>query len=77
MSRCADFRYYRRNFVGFESPSLRQFLQGVCEGDTQLGTQAKGTACPRLALIVSAWAKLPDPLKAAIVAIINSVEGAP
>jgi len=33
----------------FESPSLRHISQGFCEAGTQLGTQAKGAACPQLA----------------------------
>ena len=62
--------------MGFESPSLRQSSQGDSEADTQLGTQTKVAACPRLSQVVTAWAKLPEPLKAAILAIVNSSEGA-
>ncbi len=73
--RRADFRYYWRDFVGFESPSLRHILQGNSEAGTQLGTQAKVTASPDLARIVTVWSILPAPLKAAILAIVNSSEG--
>jgi hypothetical protein len=59
-------------YMGFESPPLRHILQGNSEADTQLGTQAKVVACPQLAQVVSAWVKLPAPLKAAILAIVNT-----
>jgi hypothetical protein len=32
-------------------------------------------ACPELAKVVASWAKLPVALKAAILAIVKSVEG--
>jgi hypothetical protein len=53
------------------SPPL---LQGNFEAGTQLGTQSKVAACPQLAQVVTAWVKLPAPLKAAILAIVNSSE---
>jgi hypothetical protein len=49
-------------------------LQGNSETGTQLGTQSQVAACPQLAQVVTAWAKLPAPLKAAILAIVNSSE---
>jgi hypothetical protein len=35
VSRRADFRYYWRDFVGFESPSLRQFDSGLQSGSNR------------------------------------------
>jgi hypothetical protein len=63
------------DFAGFESPSLRHISQGFCEAGTQLGTQATVASCPQLAQVVTVWSKLPAPLKAAILAIVNSAEG--
>lgn len=45
-------------------------------GCTQIRAQIPGELGPGLATGVAAWAKLSPPLKAAIVAIVNSVEGA-
>jgi hypothetical protein len=63
-----------KRYRGFESPSLRHISQGDSEAGTQLGTQAKVAACHQLAQVVSAWAKLSTPLKAAILAIVNSAK---
>jgi hypothetical protein len=41
---------------------------------TQIRAQILGELGPELARAVAAWSKLPAPLKAAILAIINSVE---
>lgn len=41
---------------------------------TQGHAHAVGAVCPGLAKVVAGWSKLPAPLKAAILAIINSVE---
>ena len=61
-------------YRGFESPSLRHISQGVCEACTQLGIQTKVPTCPDLTRIATVWKKLPAPLKAAILAIVNSSE---
>jgi hypothetical protein len=39
---------------------------------TQIRAHNTGPACPELAKVVSAWSKLPAPLKAAILAIVQS-----
>jgi hypothetical protein len=61
-------------------PSIRN-SQGVknqytCENEhpkwTHIGSQSFGPNCPRLAKLVKAWKKLPEPLKAAIEAIVQS-----
>jgi hypothetical protein len=41
---------------------------------TQIRAHAVGATRPNLAKVVEAWAKLPAPLKAAILAIVNSSE---
>jgi hypothetical protein len=63
--------------VGFESPSLRHIFQEFCEVGTQLDTQTKVPASPDLARVVASWSKLPPALKAAIIAIVNSVSVSP
>jgi hypothetical protein len=72
--RCADFPYYRREIVGFESPSLRHILQGNSDGDSQRDSQTSVPLSPDLSQVVTAWEKLPAPLKAAILAIIKTAE---
>ena len=42
---------------------------------TQIRAQIQGAFGQELAQVVATWPKLPQPLKAAILAIINSVEG--
>jgi hypothetical protein len=41
---------------------------------TQIRAHATGATCPNLAKVVAVWSKLPAPLKAAILAIVNSSE---
>ena len=48
----------------------------VKAGYTQIHTQTPDALCPELSQIIAAWSKLSAPLKAAILAIINSSEGA-
>jgi hypothetical protein len=62
---------------GFESPSLRHILQWNCDDDSQRDSQTLVPLSPELSQVVTAWEKLPAPLKAAILAIINSAEGRP
>jgi hypothetical protein len=42
---------------------------------TQIRAHVTGAVCPNLAKVVAVWSKLPAPLKAAILAIVNSLEG--
>ena len=42
---------------------------------TQIRAQILGQLGPELTRIVATWSKLPAPLKAAILAIVNSSEG--
>ena len=50
--------------------------QNTCENRdpewTHIGTQSFDPECPRLAKLVEAWKTLPEPLKGAIEAIIQS-----
>jgi hypothetical protein len=62
-------------FCGVRIPLSPPYSQGNSEAGTQLGTQTKVAACPQLAQVVSARAKLSAPLKAAILAIVNSAKG--
>ena len=39
---------------------------------TQIRAHATGATCPNLAKVVAVWSKLPAPLKAAILAIVES-----
>jgi hypothetical protein len=43
---------------------------------TQIHAHAAGASCPDLSKVVAAWPKLPAPLKAAVLALVNSMEGA-
>jgi hypothetical protein len=47
---------------------------GDSGNDSRIDSRTKVAACPDLSRIVTAWAKLPPPLKAAILAIVNSTE---
>ena len=51
------------------------FSQAGKSGYTQIRAHAAGASCPKLAKVVAVWPKLPEPLKAAILAIVNSMEG--
>lgn len=55
-----------------QQPSPQGNIEPVKPGYTQIRTQIRGAACPDLAQVVAAWANLPSPLKAAILAIVNS-----
>jgi hypothetical protein len=48
--------------------------QPAQEGCTQIRAQILGELGPELARVVAVWSKLPGPLKAAILAIVNSTE---
>ena len=45
--------------------------------DSRLDSRIQVVACPDLARVVTAWAKLPAPLKAAILAIVSSQTSSP
>lgn len=62
--------------MGSNPPLSAMLYKGILTVTHNLGTQAKVTACPDLARIVTVWSKLPAPLKAAILAIVNSSEAA-
>jgi hypothetical protein len=51
-------------------PSLDS--QGVTKADTQRDAQSSVALGHDLSRVVTAWSKLPPPLKAAILAIVNS-----
>jgi hypothetical protein len=51
--------------------------KGNLKGDSQIDSQKSVPLGPDLSRVVIAWSKLPEPLKAAILAIINAVEGRP
>jgi hypothetical protein len=50
---------------------------GNADGNAQIDAQILVVLGHDLSQVVTAWAKLPAPLKAAILAIINSAEGQP
>ena len=66
-----------KRYRGFESPSLRHILQGNSDCDSQRDSQIPVVLGHDLSQVVTAWEKLPTPLKAAILAIVNSAEGQP
>jgi hypothetical protein len=51
--------------------------QSSREGYTHGYAQISGASCPDLAKVVTAWAKLPAALKAAILAIVGSLDSFP
>ena len=44
---------------------------------TQIRAQILGELGPELAQVVTAWSKIPPPLKAAILAIVSTVDSSP
>jgi hypothetical protein len=62
---------------GDSNPTVLPVNKGKSDGDSRIDSRNPITSCPDLAQIVMAWAKLPAPLKAAILAIVNSAEGQP
>ncbi len=62
---------------GFEpsaKPSETSQKQDFSNGCTQIRAQISGVSCPDLAKVVTSWLNLPAALKAAILAIVKSVE---
>jgi hypothetical protein len=55
-----------------ESTQNQVFPQPAQEGYTQIRAQILGELGPELARVVAAWSSLSQPLKAAILAIIDS-----
>ena len=67
-------------FIGVRNREVRIPLSppvfiGNSEDDSRIDSRNSIPSCPDLTRIVKAWAKLPAPLKAAILAIVNSTEG--
>jgi hypothetical protein len=59
---------------GIRTPSSASNLQDNLDERTKKRTEISVAACPDLSQVVTAWAKLPAPLKAAILAIVGSVD---
>jgi hypothetical protein len=58
-----------------ESPQNQQPSKPGNTGCTQIRAQIADSASRDLAKVVASWKNLPGPLKAAILAIVKSVEG--
>jgi hypothetical protein len=56
---------------------FQAFSQSDKSDYTQIRAQGTGATCPNLAKVVTAWSKLPPPLKAAILAIVGTVDSSP
>jgi hypothetical protein len=59
------------------NPSPATDSQALTKADAQRDSQTPVDPLHDLSQVVTAWAKLPAPLKAAILAIVNSAEGKP
>ena len=55
-----------------EVSQAQWFPNGTKEDHTQIRAQISEPTCPDLAKVVGAWSKLSHPLKAAILAIVDS-----
>jgi hypothetical protein len=62
---------------GIRTPQFPADNKGNPHNDTQRDSQISVPSSHDLSQVVNAWDKLPAPLKAAILAIVNSVEGRP
>ena len=62
---------------GIRTPRFPAHNKGNPHNDTQRDSQISVPSSHDLSQVVTAWDKLPAPLKAAILAIINSAEGQP
>jgi hypothetical protein len=60
---------------GIRTPHFPTHNKGNPHNDTQIDSQISVSSSHDLSRIVTAWSKLPAPLKAAILAIVNSAEG--
>src|SRR5208283_4399338 len=59
---------------GDSNPTVLPVNKGESHGDSRIDSRNPITACPDLAQVVTAWEKLPAPLKAAILAIVKSAQ---
>ena len=59
---------------GIRTPHFTHENKGNPHGDTQIDSQIPVASSPELSQVVTAWAKLPAPLKAAILAIVKTAE---
>jgi len=48
--------------------------KGESHGDSRIDSRNPITACPELSQVVTAWAKLPAPIKAAILALVKTAD---
>jgi hypothetical protein len=72
--------FSRKNYGGergIRTPQFPADNKGNPHNDTQRDSQISVPSSHDLSQVVNAWDKLPAPLKAAILAIVNSVEGRP
>jgi hypothetical protein len=60
---------------GIRTPHFAYENKGNPLNDTQIDTQIPVVLGHDLSQVVTAWEKLPAPLKAAVLAIVNSAEG--
>jgi hypothetical protein len=74
LERAKGFEPSTHNSEGAQNPASPEPAQ---EGYTQIRAQILGELGPELARVVAVWLKLPAPLKAAILAIVNSMEDVP
>jgi len=73
----SDFPIKSGGERGIRTPHFTHENKGNPHGDTQIDSQIPVVLGHDLSRVVTAWAKLPVPLKAAVLAIINSAEGQP
>jgi hypothetical protein len=73
MERAKGFEPSTQNSESAQNQASPQPAQDDC---TQIRAQILGELGPELARVVVAWHSLSQPLKAAILAIVNSSEGA-
>ncbi len=57
-----------------ETPQPQPVSNSLKAGYTQIRAHAADVFCPDLARVVAAWDKLPASLKAAILAIVDSIK---
>jgi hypothetical protein len=55
-----------------ETPQTQALTSGTQEGYTQIRAQISEPICAELAKVVGAWPRLSQPLKAGILAIVDS-----
>jgi hypothetical protein len=73
----ADFPTKSGGERGIRTPHFPTDNKGNPHNDTQIDSQISVPSSHDLSKVVTAWAKLPSALKAAILAIVNSAEGQP